>query len=159
MVVNTFFLRVAARCNLDCDYCYVFKHRDDSWKDFPPVMSIETVRRFTERLREYSEACDLNEINIVFHGGEPLTCGENTLIQYVDTIRNEMGSSIKVSFSLQTNGTLLTESFIEKCEERKIGISVSIDGDKDIHDKHRKQKNGEGSFNSVFKKSYNYFYR
>ncbi len=151
MIINTFFLRVAARCNLDCDYCYVFKHRDDSWKDFPPVMSLDTVIKFSERLKEYSEACNLNEINVIFHGGEPLTCGENNLIQFVDTIRSKLGSSVIVSFSLQTNGTLLTESFVEKCVEKNIGISVSIDGDKDIHDKHRKQKNGDGSFDSVYK--------
>ena len=52
---------------------------------------------------------------------------------------------------MQTNGTLLTESFLKICEQKNIGISLSIDGYKCIHDKHRKYKNGEGSFNDVMR--------
>ena len=51
MKINTFFLRVAASCNLDCDYCYVFKHRDMTWKNMPAVMLESTVQSFAKRLR------------------------------------------------------------------------------------------------------------
>lgn len=76
MIVNTFFLRVAASCNLDCDYCYVFKHRDMSWKTMPPIIKSEIVEKFAERLKEYADKNALKNINIIFHGGEPLVCGE-----------------------------------------------------------------------------------
>lgn len=149
MKINTFFLRVAASCNLDCDYCYVFKHRDMSWKNMPSVMSESTVLSFAKRLREYAENVGLNEVNIIFHGGEPLMCGEKKLIGFADAIADILGDGIKVSYSMQTNGTLLTETFLRECEKRNIGISLSVDGHKCVHDKHRKYKNGKGSHDDV----------
>ena len=151
MKINTFFLRVAASCNLDCDYCYVFKHRDMSWKNMPAVMLESTIKSFAKRLREYAENTDLGEVNIIFHGGEPLMCGENRLIGFADTISDILGDEIKPRYSMQTNGTLLTETFLNECEKRDIGISLSIDGQKCVHDKHRKYKNGNGSHDDVLK--------
>ena len=79
MSINTFFLRVAASCNLDCDYCYVFKHRDLSWKYMPAVISDNTVYAFSSRLKEYCVNKNINEVNIIFHGGEPLVCSSEKL--------------------------------------------------------------------------------
>lgn len=149
MKINTFFLRVSASCNLDCDYCYVFKHRDMSWKTMPATMSDETVNKFAERLKEYTESNQINEVNIIFHGGEPLMCGEKNLISFADSITYTLGENAKVNYSMQTNGTLITESFLNECEKRNIGISLSIDGHKCVHDKHRKYKNGKGSHDDV----------
>lgn len=149
MKINTFFLRVAASCNLDCDYCYVFKHRDMTWKNMPAVMLESTVQSFAKRLREYADNVGLREVNIIFHGGEPLMCGANRLIGFADTISDILGEEIKSSYSMQTNGTLLTETFLNECEKRNIGISLSIDGHKCVHDKHRKYKNGKGSHDDV----------
>lgn len=151
MMINTFFLRVAASCNLDCDYCYVFKHRDMSWKNMPAIMSEATVSSFAARLKEYAVNTNLKEFNIIFHGGEPLMCGAKKLINFADTISDTLGEEIKVNYSLQTNGTLLTESFLNECEKRNIGISLSVDGHKCVHDKHRKYKNGNGSHDDVVK--------
>lgn len=151
MIVNTFFLRVAASCNLDCDYCYVFKHRDMSWKTMPPIMHSEVVVRFAERLNEYVHKYALESVNIIFHGGEPLMCGEQRLLEFVDIIDAELGPSIKICYSLQTNGTLLTDSFLCACEKKDIGISLSVDGPKCVHNKHRKYKNGKGSHDDVVK--------
>src|SRR5262249_38713531 len=43
----------------------------------------------------------------------------------------------KVDFSLTTNGTLLTDEIIEFFQEHRFGITVSIDGPKELHDKRR----------------------
>lgn len=149
MLINTFFLRVSSSCNLNCDYCYVFKHRDKSWKRMPPIMNLDSIIMFTKRLNEYIISNDIKEINIIFHGREPLMCGADTLINYSDIIKQSVSNNVKLNFSLQTNGTLITESFLNKCYDRNIGISVSIDGSCNSHNKHRKYKNGEGSFNDV----------
>lgn len=149
MKINTFFLRVSASCNLDCDYCYVFKHRDMSWRNMPPIISTETVALFADRLSEYIEETDTREINIIYHGGEPLMCGSKKLIDFTDLIIEKIGINAKLSFSMQTNGTLLSEEFLCACEKRNIGISLSIDGHRELHNKHRQYKNGRGSFDDV----------
>lgn len=148
--INTFFLRVAARCNLCCDYCYVFRHRDMSWKNLPAHMDLATVQIFSDRLKEYLLETQIKEVNIIYHGGEPLIIGPDRIIEFSDLITREIGNMAKVNFSLQTNGTLLTRSFLEQCKGRNIGISLSFDGNKTVHDKHRKYLNGAGSFDDVF---------
>ena len=152
MEINTFFLRISARCNLDCDYCYVFKHRDSAWKNYPSVMTDDTIIKFCGRLKEYlTNHKDIEDINIVFHGGEPLVFGTNHLLETIDTIDSEIGDQACMHYSLQTNGTLLTEEFVSECSKRNIGISLSIDGMKSVHDKHRKYKNGTGSYDDVLR--------
>ena len=149
--INTFFLRISARCNLYCDYCYVFKHRDMSWRNYPKTMSREIIQIFAKRLREYLLKYNNTEINIIFHGGEPLIVGESNLIEFSEIIINKVNDIAKVSFSLQTNGTLITESLLNACERKNIGISLSIDGPEYVHNKHRKFLSGSGSFSSVIK--------
>ena len=152
-LINTFFLRVAARCNLSCDYCYVFRHRDMSWKNMPAHMALSTVELFASRLKEYLSATGLKEANIIYHGGEPLIVGPERIIEFTDIICRVVGEIAKVSFSLQTNGTLLNEHFLNQCRDRNIGISLSFDGHKAIHDKHRKYVTGSGSFDDVYSAS------
>ena len=148
--IQTFFLRVSARCNLACNYCYVFKHRDMSWKNYPPVMSKKNIILFAERLKEYVTEKKLKDVYIIYHGGEPLLIGKSVLLEYTDIILSRLKDTACVEFSLQTNGTLLTDKFLEECDKRKIRISLSIDGPEDIHNKNRKMANGTGSFNRVF---------
>ncbi len=152
MEINTFFLRISARCNLDCDYCYVFKHRDSAWKNYPSIMTDENIMIFCGRLKDYlANHKNINDVNIVFHGGEPLVFGTDNLLRTIDTISSEIGSQVCMHYSLQTNGTLLTEEFVSECSKRNVGISLSIDGMKSIHDKHRKYKDGKGSHADVEK--------
>lgn len=151
MKINTFFLRVAASCNLNCDYCYVFKHRDKSWKKMPAKISEEVINKFSKRLHEYLKETNLGQANVIFHGGEPLFIGKNQLIKISDKIRAECGNNFSVLFSLQTNGTLIDKKFLDDCAERGIGISLSVDGPKNIHDYHRKYLSGVGSFKYVSK--------
>lgn len=148
--IRTFFLRIAARCNLNCDYCYVFKHRDMSWKNMPPIMDDKTVSMFAKRLLNYIKSnSDIDEVNVIFHGGEPLIAGEETLFRFVEIIENTVGETANVNFSLQTNGTLLTDQILMKFEEKNIGVSLSIDGPTKAHNRHRKYISGKGSFEDV----------
>lgn len=147
--IKTFFLRIAARCNLNCDYCYVFKHRDMSWKDMPSVMTVETVKLFASRLSEYVNENEIDEVNVIFHGGEPLIVGEKKIFEFIDII-NGTCKGIKVNFSLQTNGTLLNEELLLRFEQNNVGVSLSIDGDKKAHNRHRRFASGKDSFEEVF---------
>lgn len=147
--VKTFFLRIAARCNLNCDYCYVFKHRDMSWKDMPAIMSDSTVELFANRLCEYVKEQSVDEVNVIFHGGEPLIVGEEKILEFIRIIETAVGNAAKVNFSLQTNGTLINESLLSKFEEMNVGVSLSIDGNAAAHNRHRKYVSGKDSFADV----------
>ena len=54
-----------------------------------------------------------------------------------------------MDFSLTTNATLLTPAIIEFLSENKIGVTVSMDGRPDLHDKLRVFANGQGSYDII----------
>src|SRR3984893_4649771 len=121
-------VKVASRCNLNCDYCYVYKHADQSWRDQPHFMSTATLKRFAERLNEYVRSHSIKEFSVTFHGGEPLLYGARRLTDATELIRSIVASDCKLEFSLQTNGTLLSDEAIEQLDVARILISLSLDG-------------------------------
>jgi uncharacterized protein len=142
-------IKVASRCNLNCDYCYVYQHADQSWRTQPRFVSDETVDAFARRLHEYVRLHGLTEFSVTFHGGEPLLIGVERLIKISKRIRNLVASSCTLEFSVQTNATLLNESVVAKLEEAAILVSLSLDGPRFVNDRHRVDHSGRSSFDAV----------
>src|SRR5882762_9809992 len=73
--ITSFLVKIASRCNLACDYCYMYEHADQSWRAQPPFMSDDLRRKLAMRIGEYVRAANLKRLVVVFHGGEPLLAG------------------------------------------------------------------------------------
>lgn len=140
-------LKVASRCNLDCDYCYVYHHADQSWRRQPKLMAEATVRQFGARLDEYVGAHGLRHFSIIFHGGEPLLYGADGLQWLAEILRETVRLDCELEFSLQTNGVLLTSSALQTLELAGISISLSLDGPREVNDRHRLNHAGKSTFN------------
>ena len=69
------------------------------------------------------------------------------VVDYAQQQAAERGRSI--DFSLTTNATLLTPAIIDYLCEKRIGVTVSMDGDKASHDKFRVFSNGRGSYDII----------
>jgi len=149
--ITCFLVKIASRCNLACDYCYMYRHADQSWQKQPFVMSQHHRQLLALRIAEYVEFQRLQEIVVVFHGGEPLLAGVDIIIETVKWIRSALPSWCKVGFSIQTNGVLLNKSIIVQLEQEKVGVSLSIDGHREAHDRHRLDHKGNSSFDAVEK--------
>src|SRR5262249_12575320 len=54
-----------------------------------------------------------------------------------------------VEYSLTTNATLLTEEIADFLAEHRFGVTVSIDGDKELHDRMRVFHSGRGSYDVI----------
>ncbi|MGH9278976.1 MAG: cyclophane-forming radical SAM/SPASM peptide maturase YhhB [Acidimicrobiales bacterium] len=147
--MTTFLVKVASRCNLACDYCYVYEHADQSWKDQPAVMSVETVRRLAERLAEYTASERISRLLVIFHGGEPLIAGAERLTSAARVIRQAMPAGTAVDFSLQTNGLLADRRVLDLLASEGIGVSLSLDGPRWVHDAHRLTPHGRSSFEAT----------
>lgn len=65
------------------------------------------------------------------------------------TILWAKNEGINVSFSITTNGTLLTEERLAFLRENDCGILLSIDGDKQTQDDQRPAANGTSSFDAI----------
>ncbi|MFF3865355.1 FxsB family cyclophane-forming radical SAM/SPASM peptide maturase [Micromonospora sp. NPDC001898] len=140
-----FVLKVHSRCNLACDYCYVYEMADQSWARRPRVMSAEVVRRAGERIAEHLRDHGVAEASVVLHGGEPLLAGARRLEHVVTELRRLAGPGTALSFVVQTNGTLLDRDMLETFRRHDVRVGVSLDGDRSATDRHRRRRDGGSS--------------
>ncbi|MCY3915692.1 MAG: FxsB family radical SAM/SPASM domain protein [Chloroflexi bacterium] len=143
-------LKVASRCNLDCDYCYMYHHVDQTWRTLPKLMSFETIHRFATQLNLYVSKHTIDEFSIVFHGGEPMLFTVEGLRRACDIIRSEVVAECNIDFSIQTNGHLLTDKAIQVLENAHVGVSLSLDGPKHVNDLHRVDHSGGSSYRATY---------
>jgi len=146
---HTFILKVASRCNLDCDYCYIYRSPDVSWRTRPHFMEIDIGRLVAQRISEHVAKHSLEEIDVVFHGGEPLLAGASRIDALASLVREIV--PVKVSFGLQTNGTLIDEEILKVLLKHEVRIGLSLDGPGKANDRHRLNHAGKSSYEAVLK--------
>jgi uncharacterized protein len=127
----------------------MYHHADQSWRNQPTFLSDSHRKKLAERIGEYATRQNLNELLVIFHGGEPLLAGGVRIVETAQWIKDALPSSTIVDFSLQTNGVLLSEDTLKILEDASIGVSLSIDGPKEVNDLHRVDHKGESSFDST----------
>lgn len=148
--LTTMVLNVTNQCNLSCTYCYEYgedKIVDTENGRKPKFMSEETARQSVDfMLRESGE----NRVaHLTFFGGETLLNLPvlKSAIKYARERAAETGK--EVDFSLTTNATLLRPDIIEFLAENRVGVTISIDGPKEVQDQFRVFHNGTGSYDIV----------
>lgn len=147
--ITEFVIKIHSRCNLACDYCYMYELADTSWRSQATMMSTDIARRAAERIAEHAEREQLDSVSIVLHGGEPLLVGKKRLYDLLDTFSSALESRTRVYFSIQTNGILLTDSVLSVLNAFDVHVGISLDGGREAHDRHRKRPNGVGTYAAV----------
>lgn len=133
-------------CNMACRYCF---YADETEKRSVPLMgkmSRETLRQIVDRAFAYADG----DCTFSFQGGEPTLAGLSffrDLAEYVESHPNP--KKIRVHYSIQTNGYALNEDWAKWFAQHRVLVGVSLDGPKDIHDRLRKDRSGEGTFQKV----------
>ena len=137
----------SSKCNLNCKYCFYHSISDArDIKDYG-FMATETLKEIVEKIKVY---CNGGYCTIGFQGGEPLLRGiefYKDLIKYTND--NNDGTSFR--YSIQTNGTLITEEWASFFKENNFLVGISLDGSKDIHNLNRVDYLGKESFNEVIR--------
>ncbi len=119
------------QCNLNCSYCSSKKILNRNSK---------ATELFIERLVNYLRQYIYDENVVVFFGGEPLI-DIKSISEIISRTKN-----IKCKYRIYTNGTLISDipnDFFIPFEV----IFVSLDGDKQAHDKYR----GRGTYDKIIK--------
>ncbi|KAA9380572.1 FxsB family radical SAM/SPASM domain protein [Microbispora cellulosiformans] len=146
-----FVVKVASRCDLACDHCYVYEHADTSWRGRPVVMSDETAIRVANRIAEHADEHRLEAVHVVFHGGEPLLAGVDRLRRFARALRRAAEGVCALDLHIHTNGVMLSRAFCDMFTEENIRVGVSIDGDRAANDLHRLYANGRSSYDQVIR--------
>ncbi len=130
-------------CNLGCKYCFEGTRKGKHY------LSVETAKQFTAFVRS-RDLEDKDEINITFYGGEPLL-STDMIVRVAEEMRGLAEErNMEFTFSLITNGTLLTRRIVEKLKPLGLaGAGVTLDGPREVHDLFRPFKSGTGSFDTI----------
>jgi len=128
-------------CNLDCDYCYLPDRQRRR------IFDLELLPLLLERILE-SPFCGPH-ISLVWHAGEPLTlpCSYyDKATAIIDGWLEVHGAGgVVIEQHIQTNGTLINDDWCACFRRNRIVVGVSVDGPQEIHDAHRRFRNGRGS--------------
>ena len=141
-------LNLTNQCNLACTYCY--EYSEDKISDTvgkPKYMTPDVAESALDMLID--ESSGRSAIHVTFFGGETLLNFPvmRSTVEYANKKAAAAGKTVE--FSLTTNATLLNEQIIEFFSEHKIGVTVSIDGDKEMNDKMRVFHDGRGSYDII----------
>ena len=94
---------------------------------------------------------DQDDIEFIWHGGEPLLAGLEFYRKVVEIQHPWKQQGKMIANFLQTNATLITHEWARFFSENDFLIGVSLDGPKELHDQVRCYATGKGSYNDVMR--------
>ena len=131
-------------CPMHCVYCYQ-RHIKGGGR-----MSNETMEKVVHWLKGQIQKREAERCFITFYGGEPLMN-----LACIDYIGRNMSAycrnvGIRLGLSMVTSGVLVTEKVADTL--KSIGVKylqITLDGDRDMHDRRRPMKDGSGTFDLI----------
>src|SRR6185437_9446904 len=90
-------------CNINCHYCY------EKRKPYPGSSSLTA-----EMLEQFLTLMGERPLSVMLHGGEPLLVGQHRMLSLIRVL---MQHPAPVSYSIQTNGTLLNARWLDFFDE------------------------------------------
>lgn len=133
-------------CNIKCEYCFYLEKKSLFQNTEKYKMSYEVLENY---IKKYIETQDIPEINFVWQGGEP-TFASLDFYKDVVKLQKKYAGNKNITNSLQTNGLLIDDDWCKFLKENNFLVGLSLDGNKDIHNKYRKDIFGNGTFDRVF---------
>ena len=125
-------------CNINCYYCYEKRkpYPDENW------LSPQTLEAFLN-------ASGDRPLRVVLHGGEPLLIGVARMRGLLEVLCAYRGP---LELTMQTNGMLLSEKWIDLFDEYfpDIDIGVSVDGPREAN-AHRVDYRDQPTFDAVLR--------
>lgn len=133
-------LNLTFNCNLTCEYCFIHE------KDPRERMIFTTAQKAIDLLIEKAA---FPVVNITLIGGEPLL--EFDLIKQIVPYALEAAArrNLTVTWSVTTNGTLISEDILKYFARYQINMLLSLDGGEKTHDRYRRTKSGKGTWRKI----------
>lgn len=132
-------------CNLRCRYCFYadeMANRETAIKGMMSEETLENVVKKTMAEAEYSA-------HFGFQGGEPTLAGLPFFRKLHELTDRYNTKGLKVTYSIQTNGIVLDDEWASFFKDHGYLVGLSLDGPKDVHNKNRKNPQGEGTYERV----------
>lgn len=136
------------QCNFACDYCYQGDRGD--YNKFAEKMTLETALKVSDWIEREIYRVRPGKLHLMFFGGEPLL---NLPVMYLIAERlwqATQARGMRQTVSIITNGLLLSEEIVERMNRFGLtGIKITLDGDRDTHNRMRPLRGGQGTFDRI----------
>ncbi len=132
-------------CDLNCTYCYYLEKEklypaEKNWKMPPDVLE--------SYIRQQIESHQSATVSFAWQGGEPTILGVGYFSKVVELQQKYAGGKT-IENVLQTNGVLLDDEWCSFLAKNQFLVGISIDGPRELHDRHRLNKRNAGTFDQV----------
>ncbi len=144
-------IQVTLDCNFQCNYC--FQSSESGIIDLSAVKAI--LEKTVAHHRAFSPHASDTPVLLIWHGGEPLLAGVDFFEEVIKLESRFTG--VWFQNRVQTNGSLMTEDLSRFFAAHNFHVGFSLDGPKEIHNRHRcYKKSGGGTFHTVMQGINNY---
>ena len=147
MVPCAYRIALTEHCNLRCVDCFVTKNLATHLVMTPEILEDVIARTITNSKNLTTP------VNYQFFGGEPLLKFDliKRAVELLDAaaFRNEI---LQPTYSLTTNAMLVNDEIIDFFKQHNFSVGVSVDGDKDTHNKLRPDSQFNDTFSVVRQK-------
>jgi uncharacterized protein len=128
-------------CNINCSYCYLPD------RNATTVIEQSTITSLFTQL--FASGWIRSGLTVIWHAGEPLVVPHSFYQTAFEAIEALRPKSLQLRHSIQTNGMLITREWCDLFKKWNVGVGVSIDGPKPLHDAHRVTRSGRGTFDKT----------
>jgi uncharacterized protein len=137
-IIETVVVQPTPFCNINCSYCYLPR------RSVTTVMAQDTIVTLFTKL--FSSGWMPPSVTVIWHAGEPLVVPVGFYQTAFETIEALRPGRLDIRHSIQTNGLLISPAWCELFKKWNVGVGVSVDGPKHLHDLHRVTRSGRGTF-------------
>lgn len=139
------------RCNIACTYCY-YLEKEEFYPDEKKFrMSPEVLERYMIQHIEAAGEAGMRDIGFAWQGGEPTMAGIDYFRDIVALQQRLAPAGVRISNSIQTNGTLLDDEWGAFLKAHDFLVGISIDGPRPVHDRYRRDRAGRATFDAVMR--------
>jgi uncharacterized protein len=134
-----------AACNLACQYCF-YLEKEQLYPGSSLRMPDGVLKAY---IKQFLHAQPAGEVNLAWQGGEPTLMGIEFFQRATELAKIYQKPGQVVTYSLQTNGTLLDETWGEFLHKHGFLVGISMDGCPENHNAFRVNKGGQATFDLV----------
>jgi uncharacterized protein len=116
-------------------------------RDVTSVIEQSTVTALFEKV--FASGWTGEGLTVIWHAGEPLVVPVSFYETAFAAIEKMRPIGLQLRHSFQTNGMLITPQWCDLFKKWDVGVGVSIDGPKHLHDAHRVTRSGRGTFDKT----------
>ena len=137
----------SSACNLRCRYCFYADIAQNRSVSHMGMMQPETVDLLLNEA--FGNIEPGGDIHFAFQGGEPTIAGLPFFQEFMKKVDRLKPRNVSVSYSIQTNGTLIDEEWAAFLKQYDFLVGISLDGYKDLHNYYRVDAQGKETWQHI----------